>query len=93
MRTFLETDKVFDVPDILGHWMESDLDGFHGFALPGDVLEKIYHKNFIRLYNPSPKPLNNEAVKSELERMVASINEIAGGLAQENPACQALELF
>jgi predicted TIM-barrel fold metal-dependent hydrolase len=93
MRTFLETDKVFDVPDILAHWMESDLDGFHGFALPGDVLEKIYHKNFKRLYSPSPKALNNAAVKIELERMAASIDEIAGDLTRENPARQAIELF
>ena len=72
---------------------EDDLDGFHGIALPDDVLAKIYHGNFQRLYSLSPKPLNTEAVKIELERMAASIDEIAGGEAEENPARQALELF
>ena len=93
VRTFLETDKVYDVPENIGHWMEDDLDGFHGIALPEDVLEKIYHGNFERLYSKSPKPLNNEAVKVELQRMAASIDAIAGGSAEQNQARQALDLF
>jgi predicted TIM-barrel fold metal-dependent hydrolase len=78
VRTFLETDKCFTPPAIIARWLEDDLEGFHGLGLPRQVLEKIYHANFERLFGPSPAPLNREAAVAELERVAAVLETYTG---------------
>jgi hypothetical protein len=63
-----------------------DEEGFHGIALPLDVLEKIYHANFERVFGPAPAPLNRDAALAELERMAAVIDVRAGGEPVDSPA-------
>ena len=44
------------------------LDGYRGLNLPRNVLDKIYHANFERIYGATPAPLNHEAALAELEQ-------------------------
>lgn len=74
VRTFLETDELFAPPPQIPHWLDGSLDGFHGIALPRDVLAKIYHANLQRLYGPAPVTLNVGAAIAELERMAQVID-------------------
>jgi predicted TIM-barrel fold metal-dependent hydrolase len=74
VRTFLETDGMFTPPPQIPHWVDASLEGFHGIALPRDVLTKIYYANFRRLYGQAPAPLNVDAAIAELERMAEVID-------------------
>jgi predicted TIM-barrel fold metal-dependent hydrolase len=86
VRRFLESDGPFSAPEGVGHWLGMDEEGFHGIALPLDVLEKIYHANFERVFGPAPAPLNRDAALAELERMAAVIDVRAGGEPVDSPA-------
>jgi hypothetical protein len=63
-----------------------DASGFHGIGLPRDVLEKIYHANFERLFGAAPAQLDRDAAQAELERMAAVIDARAGGEPVDSPA-------
>jgi predicted TIM-barrel fold metal-dependent hydrolase len=89
VRQFLESDRPFSAPAGVGHWLGMDTAGFHGIALPLDVLEKIYHANFERVFGPEPAPLNRDAALAELERMAAVIDAQAGGEPVDSPARRA----
>jgi hypothetical protein len=93
VRTFLETDTEFTPPEGLEHWLEPDLCGLRGIALPCEALERIYHANLERLYGPAPAPLDQEAALAEIQRMVVALDERAGGMAVHNHARRALEVF
>ena len=76
VRGFLENDGPFT----LEH--EGFLFGgrdavFHGIDLPGEVLEQIYWKNFVKFAGSAPKPLNPEAIVEECERLEMTINAMA----------------
>ena len=86
VRRFLESDGPFSAPEGVGHWLGMDEAGFHGIALPLDVLEKIYHANFERVFGPAPAPLNRDAALAELERMTAVIDARSGGELVDSPA-------
>jgi hypothetical protein len=90
VRATLERDDAFTVPGREG-WLPADLDGYRGLALPREVLHKIYHANFERLYSPAPAPLNRGAALVELERLAAEIDALAGGEAEENVARRVAE--
>jgi predicted TIM-barrel fold metal-dependent hydrolase len=87
VRRFLETGGPFAAPEGVGHWLGMDAEGFHGIALPPDVLDKIYHANFERVFGPAPAPLNRGAALAELERMAAVIDTRAGA-SVDSPARQ-----
>jgi predicted TIM-barrel fold metal-dependent hydrolase len=78
VRRFLESDGPFAAPEGMGHWLGMDAGGFHGIALPPEVLDKIYCTNFERLFGPTPAPLNRDAALAELERQAAAIDARAG---------------
>jgi predicted TIM-barrel fold metal-dependent hydrolase len=86
VRRFLETDEAFAAPEGMGHGLGLDAEGFHGIALPPDVLDKIYHANFERIFGPAPAPLDRDAALAELERLAAAIDSLAGGERVESPA-------
>ena len=86
VRRFLESDRPFSAPEGVGHWLGMDAARFHGIALPLDVLEKMYHANFERVFGPAPAPLNRDAALAELERMAAVIDARAGGELVDSPA-------
>jgi predicted TIM-barrel fold metal-dependent hydrolase len=90
VRANLEREDVFTVPGRDG-FMPADLKGYRGLDLPRQVLERIYHANFERLYGAAPAPLNHEAALAELERLAAEIDLLAGGEAEENVARQVAE--
>jgi hypothetical protein len=87
VRRFLESDGPFAAPEGVGHWLGMDARGFHGIALPPDVLEKIYHANFERIFGVAPAPLNRDAALAELERLARAIDARAGEPV-ESPARQ-----
>ena len=76
VRTFLETDQVFVPPPVISSWLQPGLDGWHGIALPREILSKIYHANFERLYGPVPAPLDREAATAEMARIAAEIEAL-----------------
>ena len=86
VRRFLETDGPFSAPEGIGHDLGMDSEGFQGIALPPDVLEKIYHANFERLFGSAPALLDRAAALVELERMAAVLDARAGGEPVESPA-------
>ncbi len=86
VRRFLEADEPFAAPEGMRHSLGMDSEGFHGIALPPDVLEKIYRLNFERLFGPAPAPLNRDAALTELERQASVIDAQAGGEPVESPA-------
>jgi len=88
VRQFLETDETFTAPEGVGHWLGMDAGGFHGIALPADVLVKIYRANLERVFGPAPVPLDRDAALAELERLAATIDVLSGGEAVESPARQ-----
>jgi len=65
VRQFLETDEAFTAPEGVGHWLGMDAVGFHGIALPADVLVKIYRANLERVFGPVPAPLDRDAALAE----------------------------
>jgi len=78
VRRFLETDEAFSAPPGVGHWLGMDSGGFHGIALPGEVLLKVYRANLQRVFGPTPAPLNRGAALDELERLAVAIDAQAG---------------
>jgi predicted TIM-barrel fold metal-dependent hydrolase len=89
VRTFLETAAPFAPPPLMPHWLEDDLEALVPIELPEDVLAKIYHGNFERLYGADPAPLNREAAFAELERIAGEI-DAQQGPGSENPARDVL---
>jgi len=87
VRKFLETDEVYGAPEGVGHWLGMDATGFHGIALPREVLERIYRTNVERVFGTAPVPLDREAALAELERMAAVIDAQAEAPV-ESPARQ-----
>lgn len=90
VRMYLETEGMIAPPEALAHWRVPDLEGFRGFALPDDVLAKIYKHNFERLYGVAPAPLKYERARAEIERMATLIDETTIEKDGSNPARQAL---
>lgn len=90
VRKFLESDGMFQPPDLLANWRTADLDSFRGLGLARDILEQIYHENFERLYGTSPAPLDCDAAVGELERMTAVIDARTSGGHVENTARQVV---
>ena len=56
IRAFLEREEPF-----FDNWTNKKLE--HPFNLPDDVLDKIYYKNFVRLYGEKPRELNKPLIK------------------------------
>jgi len=93
VRTYLETEGVFEPPEALAHWREPDLEGFRGFGLDRDVLEKIYCTNFERLYGTAPAALHLERACEELRRTAAVLDEVATDEGSTNPARQVEQML
>ena len=78
VRQFLETEGSFSAPEGVGHWLGMDAESFHGIALPHEVLLRVYHANFERMFGPRPSPLNLEAAYEELDRLANGLDSRAG---------------
>lgn len=86
VRTFLETQQPFAPPPLIPHWMEADLKAILPLHLPSDVLLKIYHANFERLYGTDPAPLSPQVALAEVERIADEIDAHTSGAETKNPA-------
>jgi predicted TIM-barrel fold metal-dependent hydrolase len=82
VRTFLESEDEFWLPEGDGFLFGEQKTPFQGLGLPEEVLEKIYFKNFERMVDPKPKSLNPEAITAECGRLISTI-ETTGGLGSE----------
>jgi Tat protein secretion system quality control protein TatD with DNase activity len=58
MRNFLESDEEFYTPDTADVYLTRYEEPFIGLDLPRTSLEKIYSKNFKRLWGDTPKKVN-----------------------------------
>ena len=60
IRNFLESDEEFNTPDTADDLITRYEDPYSGLNLPRTSLEKIYHKNFKRLWKQQPSDVNVE---------------------------------
>lgn len=86
VRAFLETDGPFDLPGRFAERKPEDMDTFRGIGLPCETLEKIYQRNFERLYGDAPAPLAHGPAMAELDRVARELDELPDSDADENPA-------
>ncbi len=74
VRKFLENDGEFSL-NIKAGFLFGDPDQvLSGIALPDEILQKIYHKNFERLTARMPAPLHPALIVEECERLMSFIN-------------------
>jgi hypothetical protein len=78
IRRFLETEGPFQLESEEGFLFGDPDFVFQGVALPGDVLDKIYHLNFESSVSVAPKQLNPAAIIEECDRLEAVINAMGG---------------
>lgn len=62
-RGFLESREPF-----FSGWFQKTFE--HPFGLEDDVLDKIYHDNFIRLYGAEPRPMDAERIVAETRKFM-----------------------
>ncbi len=58
------------IPDFRGN-------EYHSLDLPKEVCEKIFNLNFKGLMGETPKPVNKEAVRREIQRLEPCVNELS----------------
>ncbi len=74
VQDFLEKEGEFTLQDNEeGYFFPKDT-RFHGIGLPQPVLDKIYFKNFERLYGVIPNPIQPKAVIQECDRLIKRIH-------------------
>lgn len=78
IRRFLETEGPFTLESEEGFLFGDPNFVFQGIALPGEVLEKIYHLNFERSVSTKPRRLDSAAIIEECERLEMVINAMGG---------------
>lgn len=69
---------------------------FHGIRLPDEVLDKIYFRNFERFAGETPKPLIQEAIIAECQRLEMMINAMAAaqpGMAGDTSSVSVVKEF
>ena len=78
VRSFLERKEPF-----LGGWMQELIS--HPFALPDEILDKIYHDNFVRMFGAQPRPLDGDRIAYEAKKRLAvgDVDEIAEANLQQ----------
>lgn len=71
LRSMLEKKEEFMAPTL----SEKPL---RPFGFEGEILDKIYRKNFVRLYGETPRPLDTERILAALRRVPekAALNDI-----------------
>ena len=86
---WLETSDTFRMPDDADFLLGPPEDGIvHGMSLPDDVLEAIYHGNFVRLTGGDPKPLDVSKCIEECDRLAAVAEAMSGDPAAETEAAR-----
>jgi len=68
IRNFLESDEEFYTPPTADNLLTRYKEPYIGLKLPRTVLEKIYFKNFQRLWSKKPKKINLNAAIARCER-------------------------
>ena len=76
LRRFLEQTEVFTE--------KSKNYPFKPFGFEGEILDKIYRKNFIRLYGETPRPLDRALILQGAKALQAEKDENLTELMQEN---------
>ncbi len=57
---------------------------FKPFGFSGEILDKIYRKNFIRLYGETPRPLDRALIADGAQALLAEEGENRTELMTEN---------
>jgi hypothetical protein len=96
VRTFLETEDEFWLPEGHGFLFGKLETPFRGIGLPRPVLEKIYYRNFERLAGARPRELDPAAVVAECDRLTMMINAMGAaqpGMAGDPSIAQMVKVF
>ena len=89
---WLETEDEYRIPDGADFVLGPSEDGvIRGLLLPGDVLERIYRSNFVRLAGDQPKPLDRDAAIVECERIIGEIGVLGGDGSEAIQSMEKLE--
>lgn len=86
VRSFLEQEGEFWMPLAMSHWLDRDLEAFCGLGLPRPLLEKIYFRNFERMFGLAPKRLHLDSAVNEMERLASVIDARPRNHAFQNQA-------
>jgi len=96
VRTFLETEDEFWLPEGHGFLFGKLETPFRGIGLPRPVLEKIYYRNFERLAGARPRELDPAAIVAECDRLTMMINAMGAaqpGMAGDPSIAQMVKAF
>ena len=86
---WLESGDTFRVPETADFLLGPPEAGLiRGVSLPTDVLNKIYHDNFVRLAGPEPRALNVERAIEECGRLAAIAEALSSKPAAETEAAR-----
>jgi predicted TIM-barrel fold metal-dependent hydrolase len=77
VRNFLETEGAYNLPGDGGFLFGKPEKPYLGIALPKDVLEKIYYKNFERLAGERPRALNPGGIVAECGRIIGTLGALS----------------
>jgi len=66
IRKFLETEDKFPMIESYGYFLSYEGEEMYGLGLPEEVLNKIYHQNFITIFGEHPKKLNFSLIIEEI---------------------------
>ncbi len=93
IRRFLESDGEFTLNSESGFLFGNSGTPLHGIALPEDVLQKIYCKNFERVVSSRPRAVNAPAVIefcAQLEQMIEAQGLTAPGVRPDALVAKAV---
>lgn len=96
VRSFLESDTEFQLPDKNGFLFGSGEPAFHGIGLPKEVLQKIYSSNFTRMVSESPRSLNPGMIAEfcdQVEKMIAIQGSSQPGVPGDASIARMVKLF
>jgi len=73
VRRFLETHQAFVLDSNSGFLFGKSATELVPLALPQNILEKIYHRNFENFVGGDPRPLNKPAIADECDRLAEAV--------------------
>lgn len=77
VRAFLETTTRVEIPAGVNHWIRPDAE-IIGLGLEGVILNKIYQKNFYKLFGDTPRMLNLPAALELIAKQAFLLDAMAG---------------
>lgn len=96
VRSFLESDGEFALPEKNGFLFGSGDTPLHGIGLPKEALAKIYHENFERVVSVKPREINaggTVAFCEQVEKMIALQGSSQPGVPGDPSVAQLVKAY